>query len=753
MDQLARPPQDVVGFLSTLELFQGLPAATTCEIAGLMDERVIPRGALLIRLDDADDGLYVVLSGQCEVSILIDGRAEVLALCGPGELVGEVAFLTGERRSATVRVLEETRVLGLSRRAYADVERRHPEAAAAMSRVLARRLRRSQLGISLHRSKLFSALEAQARRDVESDLELITLRGGEVLFRQGDPGDALYLVIGGRLRVVVQQDAGGERVLAELGRGETVGEMAILGGERRGATVYAIRDTNLARLSRASFDRLSVKYPLAIAPMFVRTIIERFQRQISRPARDPATLNTIAVVPVSAGVDLGAFCTRLSEALGLFGRTLRLSGARFDELVGTEGASQMTADDCSDSLIVERLAMVEASNRYVIYQADGADSAWTRRCARQADHVLLVGMGNGAPQCGEVERAVQTAVAATPGTHASLVLLHADGSRRPSGTRRWLEPRHVERHYHVRMDREGDYGRVARILTGHAVGLVLGGGFARGLGHPGVIRALGEAGVPVDFVGGTSMGAILAAEYAYGYGWQEMITITANVMRRCFRGELTMPMVAFLKGHQVARLILDVMDNHDVDIEDLWLPYFCVSANLTRAQMHVHTTGSVLMSILASSRAPGMYPPIVLNGDLLIDGGIVNNVPADVMRDLSNGARVIAVNVSPQVDETMTADYGFGISGWHVLLNRLNPFRKKRPAAPSLFHILMRTVAFGAPSPLGTGLGPEDLELSPPLETFKINDFHRGPEIAETAYRFALPRVKAWKAMAGAKLE
>jgi len=169
--------------------------------------------------------------------------------------------------------------------------------------------------------------------------------------------------------------------------------------------------------------------------------------------------------------------------------------------------------------------------------------------------------------------------------------------------------------------------------------------------------------------------------------------------------------------------------------------------------MHVHTTGSVLMSILASSRAPGMYPPIVLNGDLLIDGGIVNNVPADVMRDLSNGARVIAVNVSPRVDETMTADYGFGISGWQVLLGRLNPFRKKKPATPNLLHILMRTVAFGAPSPLGTALGPADLDLSPPLEMFKINDFHRGPEIADTAYRFALPRVQAWKAMPDARVE
>jgi predicted acylesterase/phospholipase RssA len=158
--------------------------------------------------------------------------------------------------------------------------------------------------------------------------------------------------------------------------------------------------------------------------------------------------------------------------------------------------------------------------------------------------------------------------------------------------------------------------------------------------------------------------------------------------------------------------------------------------------MHVHSRGSVLTSILASSRAPGMYPPIVLNGDLLIDGGVVNNVPADVMKELSNGARVIAVNVSPQFDPAMTADYGLGLSGWRVLLNRLNPFSKKSLAVPSLPHILLRTVAFGRRR---SGLGPADLYLCPPLETFKINEFHRGKDMADIAYRFALPLLEAWK--------
>src|SRR4029450_1478691 len=104
-----------------------------------------------------------------------------------------------------------------------------------------------------------------------------------------------------------------------------LGALATRGRQNRSATVYAVRDTNLARLSRESFERHSAKYPQAIAPMFTRKIIERLQHQISHPSRDAEALTTIAVVPISEGVDLEAFCTRISAALARFGRTLRLS--------------------------------------------------------------------------------------------------------------------------------------------------------------------------------------------------------------------------------------------------------------------------------------------------------------------------------------------------------------------------------------------------------------------------------------------
>jgi len=152
-----------------------------------------------------------------------------------------------------------------------------------------------------------------------------------------------------------------------------------------------------------------------------------------------------------------------------------------------------------------------------------------------------------------------------------------------------------------------------------------------------------------------------------------------------------------------------------------------------------------MRAVLASTRAPGVYPPIVLNGDLLVDGGIVNNVPVDVMKQFCKGGRVIAVDVSPVVDPTMTADYGFSVSGWGLLGNRLNPFSQRRARVLNMTSILMRAITFGDATRRGTELeAAADVYLKAPLETFKINDFKRGKEIAEATYAFALPRIRAW---------
>ncbi len=714
----------------------------TTGIPGLLHDRLLPAGTTLIRQGEADDSLYIVVSGRLRVSVAVDGRDEVLADCGPDDIVGEIAFLTGRQRSVDVTALEATRVLQLSRPAFGDLERTHPDVAARISSVLSKRLRKSQLGLELHRSHLFGDLDPVALADLEADLESVTLQSGEILCRQGEPGDALFLIIDGRLRVTVRDDGGDEHVIAELGRGDAVGELAVLGGERRAATVVAVRDTNLARLSRASFERHSTRYPHALGAFLTKTMVGRFQHQGSAPARRPGTINTLAVVAVSPGLDLDGFSARLSAELSRHGRSLHLSAARFDQLAGLRGGSQVAADAGSDSLIVQRLAVLEADHRYVVYQTDGRNSAWSRRSVRQADHVVLVGRGATGSAPADLDDLLRKIVPDYPVARTSLVLIQDDQCPLPSGTAAWLRSTRIGRHYHVRETAAPDYERLARVFAGQAVGLVLGGGFARGLGHAGVIRALAELGIPVDFVGGTSMGGIVAAQVALGWSADTILERCHGAFPDCFRGDLTIPMVAFLKGRRLVQVIL--RNFGDIAVEDLWLPCFAVASSLTRSEVRVIDRGSLTRCLLATAGMPGMYPPVVSDGELLVDGGLLDNVPTGIMKEFSNGAHVIAVNVSPRTDPGMTADYGLGLSGWAVLANRLNPFATRRLDLPSLPSILMRAMTVGDTTRKHAGVA--DVFLMPPLAAFPINAFDRGAEMADVAYQFARPRLAAWQA-------
>jgi predicted acylesterase/phospholipase RssA len=318
-----------------------------------------------------------------------------------------------------------------------------------------------------------------------------------------------------------------------------------------------------------------------------------------------------------------------------------------------------------------------------------------------------------------------------------LVIVHDDGNTPPNATRERTLRIPAERHFHIRMNNERDFGRLARFLNDRSVGLALGGGFARGIGHIGVIRAMHELDIPIDMVGGTSMGAIIAAECAFEWDHQKMLELTCKYSAESMLHDYTLPVVSFLTGRKVTRALTAFGANKD--IEDMWLPYFCVSANLTRAEGKVHLSGNVSRSVIASSRAPGVFPPVTWDNELLFDGGLVDVVPSDVTRDLVGQGTVISVAASPPI-EYGNVDFGLSFSGWEGLRRRL--FSKKQ-RVPGLLDLMMRILEFGR-TPAARLRHLADAYLILPLGDFTYGDFRRGSEIAEIGYRFALDYFGRW---------
>jgi NTE family protein/lysophospholipid hydrolase len=311
----------------------------------------------------------------------------------------------------------------------------------------------------------------------------------------------------------------------------------------------------------------------------------------------------------------------------------------------------------------------------------------------------------------------------------------------PRGTARWLAGRTLERHLHVRRSAAGDFDRVARFLTGSTIGLALGGGFARGLAHLGLLRALDELNIPVDTIGGSSMGAMVGAHWVLGWD-------AARIIREMTAGfadsydDMTVPFLSFKRGGKMSKLLRAHFQ--DARIEDMWIPYFCLSANLNRSDVKVHTSGEVATAVLASTRAPGIFPPMVIDGELHVDGGLINNVPVDVMKTFSNGGLVIGVDVSPPHELNLVQDYGEDVSGWRAIWHRFNPTRGKRVYHPSILLVLMRIIEFGGISYRRQKAELADLYISPDVLRFNRNEFAAAAEIVEAGYAASRPKLNEW---------
>jgi predicted acylesterase/phospholipase RssA len=584
---------------------------------------------------------------------------------------------------------------------------------------------------------LFSGVSTRAFDALDAAADWVVLPGGMTLFEEGDEPHALYVLLRGTLHVLVRDSDGGLQSIDYLGAGALVGELGVLLGEPRTASLRAVRDAELLRVPRETFMTLLDTEP-ALGAAVSRLLGQRLKRTTKQPRVGPR-VRTVTLVPVNGHPVPPEFVQSFLNALTGAGATpSHLSSTSVERALGA-GASVVSRGEPGDSRILELCDDVERQHSLVIYESDGFDSGWTGRCLRQADLVLLVADAASAPEPGAFER--RAADGRPPGS-MNLVLLHKDDAR-PSGTLEWLRQRDPVGHHHVRAGRPESYQRLARFVTGTSGGLVLSGGGARAFAHIGVIKALSEAGIPIDVVGGSSMGAIIAGQHAAGLDPDAMVELN----RRSFSGsdlsDLTVPTVALWRGRSSVRKLSTMFG--DQQIEDLPLPYFCVTSDLTHARVSVHDRGPLWLWTRASSAVPGLVPPIPSDGSLLVDGGLLNNLPADVMRQRCSGT-IIAVNVTPTVDLAVAMPLVAEMSGWPHLWPML--FAGAEPRFPNIAEILSRTVFVGSVRDAQAQARYSDVYLEPALEGIGMGDFASIDRIVDAGYRAATAKLAAWQAPA-----
>lgn len=579
---------------------------------------------------------------------------------------------------------------------------------------------------------VFQGMPHERLEELARSMEWTVLDRGEVLMRTGDPGDDLYVVAGGRLNVAIVGADGSETIVREIGRGSTVGEVALLTGSRRTATVRAVRDTLVGRLSRASFERLMEEDPRSALQL--TRVVAGWLLPGSPPRRTSAPA-TIALIP-AAGMDVREVAARIGAAIPV----LALDAAAVDRAVG-RGAARSAAGSAHERALADHLDAAEVDHPLILLIADPEiDSPWTERVLRRADRVLVAAPARARPD--RQARGLLTRIARTaPEVPRELVLVRQAGQPPPGLTALWREAGGFTRQSHLLAGSDADWQRLGRHLTGKATGLVLGGGGARGFAHIGVLRALTEAGIEIDRVGGSSMGALVGGLWSIGLAPDQIVEANREIWHeiRPLKG-FTFPFVALHGSHRSRTAMAGCFG--DRRIEDQARDFFCTSTNLTRNRSMVHTSGPLARYVLASVSIPGIVAPVIDHGELLVDGGVLDNLPVDPMSRTGAGT-IYASDVSPPRTFSVGLHWEDAPGIVDVVRHRLR--RGAGTAFPSIVRILERTATLASDRAASTQRLRDDVRfIAPAVAEYDTLDMRHLDAIVEVGYRSALEAIPQW---------
>jgi NTE family protein len=555
----------------------------------------------------------------------------------------------------------------------------------------------------LKRIPFLKDIPARALRAAEKESTWFSVPGGGTLFDEGASSDCIYFVLSGTLGAFRRGADGDVDFLGHIRPGEPVGEMAMLAGEPHTNSVLAVRDSEVIRLPRTTFMKL-VKSSPDVMQRLSRTLLIRLRQ--TRRQNQRAEPKVFALTASSPTIDLRLRARVIADSLARMG----LSAAIVGEEAGHQSAAYFDA--------------LEAANDVVILISTMGDNTWFRLSMRQADRIWVLARPDARPSSPLLPD--ETSAAKTFRLIDIVLIEHSNG-RKVSQPSDWIDAASAARCFHWQGVEGNDCDRLARVMAGRSIGLVLSGGGARAYAHIGVVRALREAGHPIDFVGGASMGAVIAACVALGWSDKEIdwrirqAFVDSNPL-----GDYALPVVSLVKGKRVDRRLEEHFG--ETQIGDLHLPFFAVSTNLTDGTVRIHNRGTLRTALRASIALPGILPPVVDNGEVLVDGAVLNNFPVDIMKNIQRGF-IIGSDVSRAPQGLNAEDFTNppSFAGW-VLQNGMSE-------APPIASLLMRTATVSVDQNKGRDL--TDVLIIPDIPNVDLRDWEIYDEAVEAGYQSA----------------
>lgn len=588
---------------------------------------------------------------------------------------------------------------------------------------------KSELRIQL--ANLFEGQDESLLDEVVEVGEYLQSQAGEVIIKEGENEQSAFVLLSGRLRVLKQDANGNQRRINEIRTGEFFGEMAALSGLPRSTSIICLRDSSLLKISGADFSMLLDKYP-SIYRFISKSLIHRLSTSNSKASWAPKQ-KTICIQAHHPGIDLAGFNQELSSALKSYASVDIINQEAIQAFLGRSLDKDLSSEE--KDRLSKWLNEKEQSFDLVILSSEEDEGLWNSYCTRQADLILVLGEHEGGRDLSKTE----SRIFADHSSHAQdvILLLWTPGLTKISGTKKWLESRRLSSHFHL--TEASDFAKLARYLTNNSIKLILGGGGARGFAHLGVIKAIKELNIPIDYVGGTSIGSIMGAGLAVDWTMDEMLqnAYDAFVKSKPLK-DYHLPLVSLIRGRKLKRALHKYFGG--IDIEDLRTPFLAIAADLSKAQTVVLDHGPLDFAIRASIALPTILPPAVRGNSLLVDGGVVDNLPFDPLASKANG-----YSIGVDLSSLKERELGYQEIPSNKKLLRDKFRTKKRFKVPNMIQIIMGTLTLASGEKRLANQEKFDLYLSPEIGSYGFMAWKDHQAMIDEGYNHSFERLKEWK--------
>ncbi|MCG9875176.1 MAG: patatin-like phospholipase family protein [Leptospiraceae bacterium] len=583
---------------------------------------------------------------------------------------------------------------------------------------------------------IFKKLPNKLIREILTHSNREFLPSGQILFKQGDPGEDLFIVTVGRLRYEIHSIEGDLLDSGEFQRSDILGELSIFTREPRSATVRAIRESEILRIPRGIILNILLKQPEALLEV-TSTISQRLMHARSKDEVKASNVFSFSVFPTRKDTSTKAFLEYLYDLISNIDKIQIVTKEDFE--------SQFPNYTPKSELEIEHKVVtwfqeIENTNKYVIYKGDYEDTEWSQRCYHQSDRVLFLQDATKPASISELEISLNQKYHVA--NSIDLVLVQPTIRELPKNTQDHLKIRSVNRHYHIAYDNQLSVERLVRRLVGKSIGLAFGGGGAKGFAHIGAIRAIENVHGTIDMVSGTSAGSVFAALYAMGYDSHKTQTVAKSIwVDRNLLNEYTIPIISLVSGKKYTETIKEFFG--DVMIEDLWIPYLAIATDLTNAKLKVYNSGYLWKAIRASTSLPGIVPPFIEDGIVFVDGGLLDNVPGLVLKSEGAG-KTICIDVFGdsvhEEDKNLSSYFENGSQGilnnpLALVGNWLKFDQTLQPKFPAIGEILIRSMLVASREKKQATQLSSDLYVNIPTQGFGVLDWNKFERLISLGYQ------------------